>query len=95
MLILHEVLSMVLFYTCFCRAVKTNKTVRRDVLAAFWFLGIVASLSMFAPLSFGWRPDLVSLALLAAIVFVQLVTSTHWRHAIPHGFIDPRHETSS
>jgi hypothetical protein len=88
MLALHELLSLALLYTCFCRAVKTNKTVRKDVLAAFWFLGATASMSMFAPLAFGWRPDFVSLTLLASILAVQVATSARWRTGIPKDFIN-------
>ena len=88
MLAIHEILSLALFYTCFCRAVRTNKTVKKDVLAAFWFLGVIASMAMFAPLAFGWRPDFVSLGLLSAIVTVQAVTSVHWRHGIPKEFVN-------
>lgn len=88
MLALHEFLSLALLYTCFCRAVKTNKNVRKDVLAAFWFLGCVASISMFAPLSFSWSPDFLSIALLSGIVIVQVVTSAHWKDGIPQEFIN-------
>lgn len=88
MLALHEILSIALFYTCFCRAVRTNKTVRKDVLAAFWLLGVIASIAMFAPLAFNWRPDFISIALMAAIVIVQVVTSAHWKDGIPKEFIN-------
>lgn len=89
-LIVHELLAIALFYTCFCRAVKTNRTVKRDVLAAFWILGMVSCIAMFAPLAFGWRPDLMSIALLGSVVIVQIVTSAHWRDGIPKEFIDGR-----
>lgn len=84
---LHEFLSLALFYTCFCRAVKTDRTVKKDVLVAFWILGCVACVSMLAPLAFGWRPDWVTLSLLASLVMLQIVTSAHWRKGIPQEFI--------
>jgi len=87
MLALHEILSIALFYTCFCRAVKTNHTVRKDVLAAFWLLGVVSCIAMFAPLAFGWQPDAVSLSLLASVLIVQIVTASHWRNGIPEDFL--------
>lgn len=87
MLAVHEVLSIALFYTCFCRAMKTSKQVKRDVLAAFWLLGAVASAAIFSPLAFGWQPDCMSIALLAAVVIVQIVTAAHWREGIPKEFI--------
>lgn len=88
MLALHEILSIALFYTCFCRAVKTDKTVRRDVLAAFYFLGVVSCFSLFAPMAFGWRPDLMSLSLLGSVLIVQIVTSIHWRDGVPKEFVN-------
>ena len=88
MLAIHELLSIALFYTCFCRAVKTNKTVKEDVLAAFWLLGCVACIAMFAPLAFAWRPDPMSVALLAAVVIVQIVTAVHWKDGIPKEFVN-------
>lgn len=87
-LIIHEVLSMILFYTCFCRAVKTDRSVKKNVLAAFWVLGASSCLSLFAPLAFGWNPDAVSLILLGGIVIVQVATSVLWRHGIPKGLIN-------
>jgi hypothetical protein len=88
LLITHEILAAMLFYTCFCRAVKTNGTVRVDVLIALWFLGIVSCVSMFAPMAFGWEPDLMSVMLLLGMVIVQVVTAAHWRDGIPKEFVD-------
>lgn len=88
LIIPHEILSIILFYTCFCRAVKTNETVRKDVLAAFWLLGVVSCIAVFAPMAFGWEPDCMSVVLLFGIVIVQAVTAEHWRHGIPKEFID-------
>lgn len=88
LLIAHEILAAILFYTCFCRAVKMNGRVRKDVLAAFWILGIVSSIAIFAPMAFGWEPDCMSVVLLLAVVIVQIVTSAHWRDGIPKEFID-------
>ena len=88
LLIAHEILAAMLFYTCFCRAVKTNGTVRKDVLVALWFLGSVSSISMFAPLAFGWEPDCMSVLLLLSMVIVQVVTAAHLRYGIPKEFID-------
>lgn len=87
MLALHEILSIALFYTCFCRAVKTTHKVRKDVLAAFWLLGVVSCIAMFSPLVFGWTPDAMSLALLASVLIVQVVTASHWRDGIPKDFL--------
>ena len=93
MLAIHEFLSIALFYTCFCRAVKTDRTVRKDVLAALWLLGAVASIAMFAPLAFSWTPDPMSIALLTSVLTVQIVTSVHWREGVPKEFIDEKNVT--
>ena len=90
MLAIHEALAIALFATCFCRAVKTDRSVRKDVLAAFWLLGVVACIAIFAPMAFGWKPDLMSIALLAGTVIVQLVTGAHWKHGVPKEFIHDR-----
>lgn len=90
MLAIHEVLAIALFATCFCRAVQTDRSVRKDVLAAFWVLGMVACIAIFAPVAFGWRPDWMSLALLAGTLTVQVVTGVHWKHGVPKEFIHDR-----
>ena len=85
--VLHEVLSAMLFYTCFGRALKTNRHVKRSILIAYWYLGIVAVVSMFAPLAFQWTPDFVSISLLLAILGVQIVTAVNWMHGVPKEFV--------
>ena len=87
MLGIHEFLSLALFYTCFCRAVKTDRRVKKDVLLAFWIQGCVACVSMFAPLAWGWRPDWITVSLLAAVVLLQVVNSAHWQQGIPQEFL--------
>jgi len=86
MLIIHEAFAVLLLYTCFCRAVKMNSGTRRTVRLAFYALSLSALLCVFAPLTFKWRPDFVSLALLVAVVIVQMVTSSYWRDGIPQHF---------
>lgn len=81
----HVILSLVLAATLFCRMVKTSKrTTERDVLLAFYSLGLAAVLCLFAPWLFDWHPDCVSLSLLAGITAVQYVTARYyWRHGVP------------
>lgn len=85
LLVLHMLLSIVLFATLFGRMVKTSKrTTERDVLLAFYALGLATVLCLFAPWLFDWQPDGVSLALLASITAVQYVTARYyWRHGVP------------
>lgn len=85
-LIAHEILSMALLWSCFCRAVILTRSARRDIRIAFWLLGVTSVWCLFYPLVFPWEPDPVSLALLASIVIVQGVTSFHWKGGIPTAF---------
>ncbi len=86
LLAIHYALSVFFFYTCFCRAVKTDCTNSKDILLAFWCLGIASVVCLGAPIVFDWRPDGVSLSLLASIVLVQTVTARHWRGGPPNQF---------
>lgn len=90
-IVTHEVLCAALFYTVFCRAVKSCEKVRTDVRLAFFGLGIVASIGMAAPLAIGFVPSLFELALLAAVVAVQIATSLHWEAGVPDRFLKPEH----
>lgn len=86
-IVAHEVLCMALFFTVFCRAVKTDQTVRADVRLAFFVLGLVACMGMAAPLAWAHQPDPFGLALLAAVVLVQAITAHHWAEEVPPQFV--------
>lgn len=90
-LILHEALCAAIFYSVFCRSVKSCGKVRADVRLAFLLLGTVASVGMAAPLVWGLIPDLFGLSILAAITVVQLVTARHWSAGVPDKFYRPEH----
>lgn len=92
--IVHELLCIALFFTVFCRAVKTDQTVRTDVRFAFFILGIVSCMGMAAPLAWSHQPDLYQLALLAAVVLVQGVTAHHWQTEVPPQFVKSRYRVS-
>lgn len=85
--LVHEALCAALFVTVFCRAVKTDATVRADVRFAFFVLGIVACMGMAAPLAWAHQPDAFQLFLLAAVVLVQAVTAHHWAEEVPPQFV--------
>lgn len=85
-ILLHEALCMALFYSVFCRAVRSSKHVRLDVRVAFFALGLVACIGMAAPLVWGLVPSLFGLLLLGSVVIVQLVTAHHWRDGVPDRF---------
>lgn len=87
--LIHVVLSLALFYSQFCRSVKTDCNTRPGILAAFYLLTGAAILSLFAPLVLpGWRPSLETIALLFAITVVKAVTSRFWRFGVPGSFVN-------
>lgn len=90
-LLLHELLCGALFWTVFCRCVRTDYRVRGDVRLAFVALGIVACIGMAAPLAWGVLPSAFTLLLLAAILAVQIVTSRYWCESVPDKFYKPGH----
>lgn len=90
-LLLHELLCGALFYTVFCRCVRTDSRVRGDVRLAFVVLGIVACIGMAAPMAWGVLPSAFTLLLLAAILAVQIVTSRYWCESVPDKFYKPEH----
>lgn len=91
-ILIYEILSCTLFYTCFCRAVKTDETTRLSILLAFWVMSAASVVCIFAPLVFkGYTPDFVTILLLFSIVLVQVVASYHWRHGVPDAFAGEHH----
>lgn len=84
---LHVVLSLMLLYSQFCRAVKTDHSTRGTVLVGFYGLTAASIFSLFAPVVLpGWRPSWDTLVLLLSIVIVQAVTSRYWRDGVPGQF---------
>jgi hypothetical protein len=84
-MIIWELLSLALLWTCFCRSVRTDKTTRLDVRLALWVLGLASLVCVGAP-AYGWVPDSVVMMLLAAITLVQITTSVLWRRSVPRPF---------
>lgn len=87
LVIVFEAFAIALFSSCLCRASYTNKAnTKRDIRWAFTFLGVMSLVAVLAPLLWGYEPDGMSTALLAAMTVVQLVTSHHWRNGVPAQF---------
>jgi hypothetical protein len=84
-----------LFYTCFCRVVRTNAGTHEPVRLAFVVLASVAVACAIAP--FGWLqpclpaqpPGWTQITLLAAMVLVQALTARYWRDGVPCHFQRP------
>lgn len=89
LLVIHVALCVALWYSVFCRAVRSDRTVRLDVRLSMFLLGAVALLLMLAPFRWDWRPDWLTVLLLLAIVVVQGVTAAHWRDGVPEAFLKP------
>lgn len=89
-IVVHELLCAALFYTVFCRAVKSSADVKTDVRLAFFALGSAALMGMAAPLAWEHQPSGFDLALLASIVLVQILTAHHWRDGVPEQFLHPQ-----
>lgn len=87
--LLHLALCCALFWSVFCRSVMSSERVKLDVRFAFFLLGAVAIFGAAAPWVWAFRPGAFSLALLGAIVLVQITTATHWRHGVPSVFLRP------
>lgn len=87
----HEVLCIALFYTVFCRSVSTSAKVKADVRFAFFVLGVVACMGMVAPVAWAYEPHPFALALLAAVVLVQIITAHHWSNGVPEQFVQTRY----
>lgn len=87
-------LALLLMWTCFCRAIKTDPGTHREVRWAIWFEGVAAGLVFGAPLlplvmrpgGNHWTPTWAAwttpypvwLLLLLAVLLVQLVTAKYW-----------------
>lgn len=85
--LIHVALSLALFYSQFCRSVKTDHTTHTSILAAFYALTAASIFSLFAPVILpGWRPSWDTLALLVAILIVQAVTARFWVRGVPGSF---------
>lgn len=84
---LHELLAGMLFYTCFCRAIRMDKsTTTTNVMLAFWGLGVASVIMLAAPIVSTWQPTIPSLALMLSIIVVQLTTSHYWTAGVPKQF---------
>lgn len=88
--VVWEALSLVLLWTCFCRAVRTDQSTRFDIRLSLWALGLASLICIGAPV-YGWQPDTVVMTLLASVVLVQVSTSALWRQGVPGSFANGPH----
>lgn len=67
-----------LFWTCFCRACRTNDNTYRSIRLALLTLGACAIASGVAPWAWGIYPTLVQVALTTGMLMIQAATARAW-----------------
>jgi hypothetical protein len=99
-LIVHTILCAAIFWSSWCRIVKTTKTAtRRSIRWAFSMasggsiLIGAAPFVNYIPGYGGYQIHWTTLVLLAGFAAVQLATSYHWRNGVPESFHMRRGET--
>lgn len=93
-LAMWELLCGALFWSVFCRLVRTSRTTRLDVRLALVSVGAAALAGVGAPL-YGWAPDPVTLAIVGAVTLLQLVMAHHWRAGVPRQFVYGQYQPKS
>lgn len=96
LLFVQVIAGACLFVSTFCRLTKTDMNTIREVRWSIWFMAVAAMMVVGAPFmpifdprtpwEAGVTPYWVWLALLLAIVAVQIVSSRHWKHGTPPAF---------
>lgn len=81
---LDVILSVIVFFICFCRAVVSDKTVLRRVRLKFALLGPSALAFGLSPLWGDW-PGWVNPLMLLAVVVGLLAETYQWRKGPPKG----------
>jgi hypothetical protein len=84
-LLLHEIACALLFFTVFCRLVKTTCDTHVAIRIAYWALGSAAALGMAWPFM-GWSMQWFTPLITVAIVLMQSVTARYWAAGLPEQF---------
>ncbi len=98
MLTIHTALAGVLFWTCFCRLVRTDEGTHFPVRLAFCVLASITLMvaivpfGLLAPLVPRCTPTVSQTLLLAAMGLVQGLTASYWRNGVPSHFQACAHE---
>ena len=83
---LNTVLCAMLFYTCFCRLVRTSGETVPGVRLAFIVLAMASALCLSAPFLFAYKPTWPSLLMVGSMAFVQALTAKYWKDGVPCHF---------
>lgn len=83
---LNTVICAALFYTCFCRLVRTNGDTHTSIRLAFVVLASASAWCLAVPLKSGEAPTGAQLIIEAAMAIVQALTARYWRDGVPVHF---------
>lgn len=91
MIAINTLLCAALFYTCFCRLVRTSRDTERGVRLAFCVLASAAAFCLAAPFIpwLAYKPQGPTLVIEGAMALVQAITARYWRDGVPCHFQKP------
>lgn len=82
----NTVLCCMLFYTCFCRLVRTSGETHVPIRLAFVVLASAAAYCLFEPIKTGHMPTQTQIVIEGAMAMVQGLTARYWREGVPAHF---------
>lgn len=85
LLLAHIALVCAWLWATLCRSALANRSTKLSIRLALLGQGLAGSIALGAP-AYGWRPDLVSVVMLASVVAMQIVCSELWRGGVPSQF---------
>lgn len=84
--VIHTAICAALFWSCFCRLVRTDDNTYPAVRLGFAALGAGALASTVAPWLWGTHANWPSTGLAAGMLLAQGVTARFWRDGVPPHF---------
>ena len=91
MIAINSLICAALFYTCFCRLVRTSRDTERGVRLAFCVLATASAFCLAAPFVpwLAYKPQAPALVITGAMTLVQAITARYWRNGVPCHFQKP------
>ncbi len=93
LLVLHAAICAAVWWSIFCRAAKSDRTIHRSVRSAFTLLSFAVFYAATAPFIDAREVLSSQIVLAASIGLLQMVTSRFWKHGTPPQFTNPRVES--
>lgn len=81
--VINVVVCAALFWTCFCRACKTDKQTYGAVRAGIFALAVACVASAVGPWVWDVKPNVLSVALTAGMLLTQVATARSWHTGTP------------